>query len=267
MNTENATATFWEHLDALRGSLWKIAAVVTIFGCIAFFFKDYLFAFVLAPKNSDFITFRLLGETSNFLSPNGADSSSFSVNLINTQLAEQFTIHIKMAISAGFLAALPYVLYEIYRFVSPALYASERRYAVRVVASSYAMFMIGAALSYFLVFPLTFRFLGTYQVSPEVENLIVLGSYIDMLTMLCMAMGIVFEIPVLSWFFARMGFITASFLRRYRRHAVVVLLFIAALITPTADVVTLLLVAFPMHLLYEISIFVAKRATKSSVDS
>lgn len=157
---------------------------------------------------------------------------------------------------AAFLLVFPYVLYELFRFVSPALYARERKYAFRVVGSGYVMFMLGAALSYFLIFPLTFRFLGTYQVSSEVENQIVLESYIGTMMMLNLMMGIVFEIPVLSWLFAKMGFISASFLRKYRRHAVVILLVIAALITPTADIVTLILVGLPMYLLYEVSILV-----------
>lgn len=125
------------------------------------------------------------------------------------------------------------------------------------------MFVLGVLLSYFLIFPLTFRFLGTYQVSGDVANLITLDSYISTLAMMCLAMGIVFEIPILSWMFAKFGFLTADFMRKYRKHAIVLILVVAAIITPTSDVFTLLLVAMPMWLLYEASIFIVKRSTKT----
>lgn len=209
-----------------RGTLGRIVLSVVLLGVIAFFFKEELFAVILAPKNSDFITYKLLSQIGNTFTAN-ASIESFSVKLINTQLAQQFVIHIKMAMYAAFLLVFPYVLYELFRFVSPALYTRERKYAFRIVGSGYVMFMLGVALSYFLIFPLTFRFFGTYQVSAEVENQIVLESYIGTMMMLNLMMGIVFEIPVLSWLFAKMGFISASFLRKYRRHAVVILLVIA----------------------------------------
>lgn len=165
----------------------------------------------------------------------------------------------KTALYVGFLCASPYTLYLLYCFVSPGLYAQERKYAVRVVGSSYLMFMIGVCVSYFLIFPLTFRFLGTYQVSAEVDNMITLNSYMGTLFMMNLAMGIVFEIPILSWLFAKLDFISAQFMQRYRKHAIVIILIIAALITPTSDIFTLLLVAFPMWLLYEVSILIVKR--------
>ena len=156
----------------------------------------------------------------------------------------------------------PYILYQLFRFVSPALYANERKYVVRVVGYGYIMFMVGVLISYFLIFPLTFRFLGTYQVSDQVENMISLQSYISTLLMMSLAMGIVFEIPILSWLFAKLGFISADFMRRYRRHAVVIILVVAAIITPTSDVFTLLLVSLPMWLLYEVSIWIVKRSVR-----
>ena len=151
----------------------------------------------------------------------------------------------RVALYAAFLLIFPYILYELFRFISPALYSNERKYAFQIIASGYFMFMMGVALSYFLIFPLTFRFLGTYQVSALVENQIVLESYISTMMMLNLMMGIVFEIPILCWLFAKLGFISASFLRSYRKHAIVILLIIAAIITPTADIFTLLLVSLP----------------------
>ncbi|WP_418232853.1 twin-arginine translocase subunit TatC [Butyricimonas virosa] len=256
--SESEKQSFWDHLDILRVSLVKIAAVTAVFAVVAFFFKEALFSVILAPKDADFITYRWLYFFSGWVTDEQAQD--FYVKLINTGLAQQFMIHMKVAMCTGVLCASPYILYQLFRFVSPALYANERKYVVRVVGYGYIMFMVGVLISYFLIFPLTFRFLGTYQVSDQVENMISLQSYISTLLMMSLAMGIVFEIPILSWLFAKLGFISADFMRRYRRHAVVIILVVAAIITPTSDVFTLLLVSLPMWLLYEVSILIVKRS-------
>ena len=258
--SESEKQSFWDHLDILRASLVKIAAVTAVFAVVAFFFKEALFSVILAPKDADFITYRWLYFFSGWVTDEQAQD--FYVKLINTGLAQQFMIHMKVAMCTGVLCASPYILYQLFRFVSPALYANERKYVVRVVGYGYIMFMVGGLISYFLIFPLTFRFLGTYQVSDQVENMISLQSYISTLLMMSLAMGIVFEIPILSWLFAKLGFISADFMRRYRRHAVVIILVVAAIITPTSDVFTLLLVSLPMWLLYEVSIWIVKRSVR-----
>lgn len=249
--------SFWEHLDMLRTAIVKIAAVTVLFGVVAFCFKELLFSVILAPKNAGFVTYRLFGQLAAWA---GEAAENFQIPLINTGLAQQFIIHMKTAMSAGILCASPYILYQLFRFISPALYANERRYAVRVAGSGYVMFILGVLLSYFLIFPLTFRFLGTYQVSEEVENMITLDSYISALMMMSLTMGIVFEIPILCWLFAKLRFLSADFMRRYRKHAIIVILVIAAIITPTSDVFTLTLVSLPMWLLYEVSIVIVKRS-------
>ena len=258
--SESEKQSFWDHLDILRASLVKIAAVTAVFAVVAFFFKEALFSVILAPKDADFITYRWLYFFSGWVTDEQAQD--FYVKLINTGLAQQFMIHMKVAMCTGVLCASPYILYQLFRFVSPALYANERKYVVRVVGYGYIMFMVGVLISYFLIFPLTFRFLGTYQVSDQVENMISLQSYISTLLMMSLAMGIVFEIPILSWLFAKLGFISADFMRRYRRHAVVIILVVAAIITPTSDVFTLLLVSLPMWLVYEVSIWIVKRSVR-----
>ena len=258
--SESEKQSFWDHLDILRASLVKIAAVTAVFVVVAFFFKEALFSVILAAKYADFITYRWLYFFSGWVTDEQAQD--FYVKLINTGLAQQFMIHMKVAMCTGVLCASPYILYQLFRFVSPALYANERKYVVRVVGYGYIMFMVGVLISYFLIFPLTFRFLGTYQVSDQVENMISLQSYISTLLMMSLAMGIVFEIPILSWLFAKLGFISADFMRRYRRHAVVIILVVAAIITPTSDVFTLLLVSLPMWLLYEVSILIVKRSVR-----
>ncbi|MFI3331424.1 MAG: twin-arginine translocase subunit TatC [Rikenellaceae bacterium] len=246
--------TFWEHLDELRVVLFRVIIVVITVSVAAFMLKEQLFAVVLAPKDGGFITYRLLGDLSSWFSSSGSSLEGFNVELINTELSRQFMVHIKIAMYAGFLVVFPYVLYEIFRFISPALYAHERRYAGRFIFSGYFMFLMGVALSYFLIFPLTFRFLASYQVSSEVQNLISLDSYISTMMMLNFMMGLVFELPILCWLAAKLGFLSSAFMRKYRRHAVVILLCISAVITPTADAMTLIMVALPMYILYELSI-------------
>lgn len=257
MVAQSGKQSFWEHLDVLRAAIVKSLLVAVVFGVAAFCFKEELFSVVLAPKEAGFITYRVLASIGRLWAEN--EPADFTVQLINTGLAEQFIIHMKTAMCAGVLCASPYILYQLFRFVSPALHSDERKYAVRIVGSGYLMFLLGVLVSYFLIFPLTFRFLGTYQVSEEVANMITLQSYISTLIMMCLAMGIVFEMPVLAWFFAKMGFFSADFMRRYRKHAVVIILIVAAVITPTSDVFTLSLVALPMWLLYEVSLCIVKR--------
>ena len=242
----NEPQTFWDHLDVLRASLIRMAIAVVIFGIVAFCMKEALFSIVLAPCSSDFITYRLLG------------AEAFHIHLMNTGLTEQFMIHMRTAIYAGLLVASPYILYELFRFVSPGLYQNERHYAVWTVGAAYLMFIIGTLINYFVVFPLTVRFLGTYQVSPDVANMLTLQSYIDTLLGMSLVMGVVFELPVVCALMGRMGLLTDHFMAEYRRHAVVAILVVAAIITPTTDVFTLFIVALPIYLLYEVSIQIVR---------
>ena len=248
--------SFWDHLDVLRAIIIRIIVVTVLCGIVAFLFKDELFAVVLAPRNPDFLTYRLLARISGLFGGDTPDNPV--IQLINTGLAEQFVIHMKTALCAGVLCASPYTLYQLFRFVSPALYANERRFALPIVVGGYVMFMLGVLISYYLIFPLTFRFLGTYQVSEDVVNMISLQSYMSTLTLMSISMGIVFEMPVVAWLMARMGLLTASFMNRYRRHAIVVILIVAAIITPTSDIFTLLMVSLPMWLLYEVSVCIVR---------
>ena len=239
--------TFWDHLDELRTSLFRIICAVALFAVIAFVMKEELFGIILAPRSSDFITYRLLG------------TDAFSIHLMNTGLTEQFMIHMQTAIYAGLLIASPYILYELFRFVSPGLYDNERRYAVWIVGAAYLMFIIGTLVNYFIVFPFTVRFLGTYQVSPDVANMLTLQSYIDTLLGMSLIMGVVFELPVVCALMGRMGLINGNMMSTYRRHALVAILIVAAIITPTTDVFTLFVVALPIYLLYEISILIVRK--------
>ena len=238
--------TFWDHLDELRGCLWRIVIATVASAIVAFCLKEPLFDLILAPCHSDFILYRLLG------------AEPFSLHLINTGLAEQMLIHIKVSICVGVIFASPYIIYVLFRFISPALYSNERRYSIRLTMAAYIMFFVGIVVNYFLIFPLTVRFLGLYQVSQEIDNMLTISSYIDTLMMLSISFGIIFEIPVISWLLARFGLLKSTWMSNYRRQAIVAILIIAAIITPTTDIFTLFVVALPIWLLYEVSIVIVK---------
>lgn len=240
------SATFWEHLDELRGCFIRTIVITAVMTAVTFFLKDELFRIVLAPHDSGFITYRMLG------------TGPFTLHLMNTGLTEQFMIHVKMAFYAGLLLASPYVLYVLFGFIAPALYSNERRYAVRITLSAYIMFITGTLLNYFLIFPLTVRFLGTYQVSPDVDNMLTIQSYTDTLITMNLVMGVVFELPVVCWLLAKAGVINGHLMSLYRRHAIVAILIVAAIITPTTDVFTLFVVSLPIWLLYELSILIVR---------
>lgn len=229
--------TFWDHLDALRSHLWRMLLAVLLAAVVCFCFKDLLFAAVLRPKPAD-------------------------LTLINVDIAQQFLTHMRVSILVGLLVAAPYIIYQLFAFVAPGLYSAERRVAVRALAAACLLFYAGVALNYFVIFPFAVRFLGSYQVSAEVQNLISLSSYVDLLLLLSLMMGLLFELPVLCAMLGRMGLLKAEAMVRYRRHAVVAILILGAVITPTGDPVTLLLVAAPIYLLWELSILIVKRIAK-----
>ena len=255
--------TFWEHLDELRGSLIRMAVAVVACAFVAFLFKEELFGIILAPQDEGFITYRLLDKISQSLMPSAAlTMEGLDVQLINTGFANQFLLHVRASLYAGVLVTSPYLLYQLFCFVSPALYAHERHQAIRLVSWGYLLFVQGVLVSYLLIFPIVFRFLGTYQVSTAVANTITLESYMSSLMSITLAMGILFEIPAICWILGRMGIINASLMSRYRRHVIVALLIVAAIITPTSDVFTLMLVALPMWLLYEAGILIVKKTNR-----
>ncbi len=238
--------TFWDHLEELRHVLLRCIIVVALFAILAFVFKDEVFWVVFAPKSPDFLP-HIFG-------------NSPDIRLINTELTRQFIVHMMTSFYVGIIVAAPYIIFELYRFIAPALYQNERRFSTPLVICSYLMFMLGILFNYFIVFPITFRFLGNYQVDSAVENLISLESYIDMLVFLSLAMGIVFEIPILSWLLGKLGILHRGQMQQFRRHAIVTILIIAAIITPTSDAFTLAIVSVPMYLLYELSILLVPRS-------
>ena len=244
--------TFWEHLEELRGTLLRALAAVMLFAVVAFVCKDAMFSLILAPTKGNFPTYRLLG------------TSDFVLQLVNTGLTEQFMVHVRTSVYIGLIMASPYVLYVLFRFIAPGLYASERKLGWRIAGSAYLMLIMGAVVNYLIVFPLAVRFLGTYQVSVDVANMLTLQSYMDAFFGMTLALSLCFELPVVCYLMGRMGILTAGLMRRFRRHVFVGILIAAAIITPTGDVVTLMLVALPLYALYEASIFVAPNRSKTN---
>ena len=271
-NTEDrreVEMTFWEHLEELRWHIVRSVAAVVILAVLAFLSKDIIFNHViLAPKSSDFITNRLLCELSNrissfwsAISPDALCIENFNLKLINIKMAGQFLIHLYISIFAGIIVAIPYIIWEIWRFIKPALYRHEQKHTQGAVFWSSFLFLIGVMFSYFLIVPLAVMFLGSYNVSQSVENQIALTSYISTVVSLTFAVGLVFELPIFMFFFTKVGIVTPMFLRKSRKAMIVVVLVISAIITP-ADVFSQILVALPLFGLYEISIKISDRVYK-----
>jgi len=261
--------TFWEHLEELRWHLVRSVAAVFILAIVAFIAKDFIFTdIILAPKSSEFITNRLLCQLGQFassywsaISPDALCTENFSLKLINIKMAGQFLIHMYVSLFAGIIVAIPYIIFEIWRFVKPALHKHEQDHAGGAVFWSSFLFLIGVLFSYFLIVPLAIMFLGTYNVSASVENQIALTSYISTVVSLTFAVGLVFELPIFVFFLTKVGVLTPQFMRKNRKYMLVVVLIISAIITP-ADVFSQVLVALPLFGLYEISILISDRVYK-----
>jgi sec-independent protein translocase protein TatC len=260
-NNSNAAGemSFLGHLEALRWHLFRSAIAVITFALILFFFKEFLFDTVLlAPKQPDFITYRVLCSWGNKLGL-GEELcvTVIPFTLISTDLAAQFTTHMWVAFIAGVVLSFPYIIWELWRFIKPALSVKERTFARGIVFYTSFLFLLGVLFGYYIITPMTVNFLGSYQVSEQVKNTITLDSFISMVTTMTLITGIVFELPIVVYFLTKIGILTAAFMRTYRRHAVVVILILAAVITPSSDATTLIMVAMPLYVLYEISILVS----------
>ena len=253
---QNELLTFGGHLEVFRQMVFRILGVVVIIAVVVFCMKDTTWRLLLAPSEWDFCTYRWIERLAGMM---GMDFrfEEFHVQMIATDLSSQFMTHLTTAVYLGLLGASPYILLELFRFISPALYDNERKYSVQVAVVIYALFIIGVLMSYFVLFPISFRFLGTYSVSARVVSNITLDSYVTTFVTLTLLMGVVFQLPVIAFFLGKMGFITAEMLAEYRKHALIVIMLVAAIITPP-DLMTLVLVTVPLYLLYEVSICILK---------
>ena len=264
---EEKTLSFWEHLEVLRWTLFRTLIVILIFVSAIFLAKDFVFTkIIFAPLDSSFIFYRWLCMLSELVHFPDICPENFNIQLINISLAGQFLVHIGASFSIALILAIPYVFYEIWRFVQPALYPNEKKHIGLIFFSSSFLFYLGVAASYFVIFPLTVRFLGTYEVSELVPNQIAVQSYLGTLYILVFSMGVMFEMPILAYLLSQIGLVNKQMLKKVRSYAFVILLILSALITPTTDPFTMLVVALPLYLLYEVSILVCKTKKLDIVD-
>jgi len=252
--------TFLEHLEELRWHLIRSAAVIILFAILAFVYKRIVFdVIILGPSSSDFITNKLLCRLGHTMNIPKLCLNTKPIVLQSIEMAGQFTTHIKISIISGLIVASPYVFYEFWKFVRPALYSKERKAARGAVLTVSILFITGLLFGYFVISPLTVNFLISYRVSDIAQNNIKLMSYVSTVTGIGMSAGVVFELPAVMYFLTKIGLVTPDFLKKFRRHAIIVILILAAIITPSPDIFSQLLVAVPLLFLYEISIIISKR--------
>ena len=258
--------TFWDHLDELRWHIMRSLIAIVIFAIIAFVNRRIIFdVIILAPSTSDFITNRALCELGKFLSLNALCIKDLSLKIINIKMSGQFLTHMYISIVSGFILAFPYVLWEIWQFVKPAMKDNERKYSSGGVFISSVLFLMGILFSYFLIVPLTVNFLGTYHVSESVYNQISLSSYINTVVSVTFAVGLVFELPILVYFLTKIGVVTPDFMKKNRKYMYVIMLIVSAIITPP-DMFSQILVVFPLIGLYEFSIGVSNRIYRKNLE-
>lgn len=242
--------TFWDHLEDLRGSLFRMLSAYATAVVVLFFFKDFLFErIILAPSKADFFMYRLLG-------------ADFSMTLVNIEVAAQFLIHMKITFICALVVSFPYIVFEIWRFVAPALYEREKKAIKGTFLFSSVLFYTGVAVGYLIVFPLMLNFFSGYQVSPDVRNTFSLTSYISMFTSMVLIFGIVFEFPTVVSILSSLGVLSKDILKSFRRYAVCAVLILSALITPSGDPFSMLVVSVPLYLLYEFSVLICKKEVK-----
>lgn len=247
--------TFWDHFDVLRASIFRVALVLLITAVGLFAFKDFLFdGLLLAPSKGDFFLYKWIG-------------AEVSLDLVNIELTAQFMIHMKMAFMCAIVLTFPYFIYQVWKFIAPALYDNERKKVRNAFLFSSGLFYFGVAVGYLLIFPLMLNFFADYQVSESVPNMFSLSSYISLLTSMVITFGIVFEFPVIVAFLSAIGVIKKQTMKKYRRHAICVVVILAAVITPSGDPFSLAVVAVPLYLLYEFSVLICKPAKTESIEN
>lgn len=253
--------TFWEHLEELRWSIFRIAIAAVMAMVVIFIIMPQMFTgFVLGPTTSEFFLYKWLGSLGQLPFLPDFAAGEFKVDIISINVASQFMTHISTSFWFALVVIFPYILYEVWKFIAPALYDNEKGSVRAAFMFGTLMFFLGCAISYSFIFPFTFRFLTEYEISAQITNQISLNSYMSTFLGMIFMMGLIFELPLLAWLLSKIGVLRRDFLKKYRRHAVVILMILAALITPTGDPITLSLVFLPLYLLYEISICVVKKS-------
>jgi sec-independent protein translocase protein TatC len=267
-NQQSQNMSFWGHLDVLRGTLFRIIITLVICAAALFAFMPTIFdQFIMGPARGSFVIYQLFNKIASSTGFSDLSSNNLDIELVNIKLASQFFLHITTSLWMAAVIAFPVILWQLWGFVSPALYAHEKRGITRAFFFGCGMFYIGVAVGYFLVFPLTLQFLANYQLSSLVPNVISLDSYMDNFLMICLMMGILFELPLVAWLMGKTTLLNRQFFRKYRRHAIVALLSLAAIVTPTGDPITLSVVFFPIYALWELSAFLVPKAANQNEET
>ncbi|MCX6234762.1 MAG: twin-arginine translocase subunit TatC [Bacteroidetes bacterium] len=261
-NDPEKEMTFWQHLEELRWHIVRSVLVIVAMTIVALIYKTFIFDhIILAPKDSDFITYRLLCKLADLLSVQTLCLRDLEMNIINLSMGGQFTMHVYVSIATGLILATPYIIWEFWRFIRPALKMHERKYASITVLIMSVLFLVGILFSYYVLVPWALYFFGTYQVSEAVLNQISLKSYISTVVTLTFGMGFIFELPVIVYFLTKIGIMTPAFMKKNRKYAFILILIVAAIITPP-DVFSQIIATIPLYALYELSIYVSKRVYK-----
>lgn len=261
---EKSEMSFLDHLEALRWHIIKSILAIVIFGILAYVFSGFIWdKIIFAPNSDQFWTSQMIIKINNYFGVQSDGLNKHPLQLINFDMSGQFMVDVWMAIIAGFILGFPYVVYQFWSFIKPALYENERRYASGAVLVMSGLFFIGVLFGYYLIVPFSIDWLGSYSINPQVSNQINIQSYISSVISIVIAGGIAFELPVVIYFLSKVGLLTPRFLRKYRRHSYIILLIIAAIITPP-DVLSQMIVSIPLIILYEISIFISSRVAKAN---
>lgn len=259
--------SFFEHLEVLRWHIIRSVIAIAVFAILSFTFYDFVFnSIIMGPKNLDFWTYRMMCKVGDLLSLDGFCVNRIPFNIINTEMAGQFMLQINSCLLMAVALGFPYLLFEVWLFVKPALTEVEKSSARGFVFYATVLFVIGALFGYYIVVPLSVNFLSNVSLSDEITNQITIDSYLSLIATLTLGCGVVFLLPIVIFILSKLGLMTPAFMRASRRYAVVIILIIAAIITPTADVITLLTVSAPMFLLYELSIMVSASVYKRNLE-
>ncbi|SDE12056.1 Sec-independent protein translocase TatC [Mucilaginibacter pineti] len=256
--TMEAEMSFFDHLEALRWHLIRASIAVVVLTCFAFYYYDWIFdTVIMGPSKPTFWTYRMLCNIGDYFHRPGFCIDKINIHLLNTEMAGQFTLQVNSSLLIGVTLGFPYLLFEIWRFIRPALHEKERKAASGFVFYATFLFILGVMFGYYVITPESINFLSGYTVSPLIENKFDIDSYLSSVSTLTLATGIVFELPILVYILSSLGILTAKFMRDTRRYAIVIILIIAAVVTPTPDMMTMTVVSIPLFVLYEVGIMVS----------
>ncbi|EDM37081.1 sec-independent protein translocase [Pedobacter sp. BAL39] len=258
--TLEAEMSFFDHIDVLRKHLLRALAVILVLTAGAFYYTDFIFnEIIMGPKNPQFWTYRMMCKLVEKFPSIGSDFciTKIDAKIINTEMAGQFTLQLNSCVMVGIILGIPYLLFELWLFVKPALHDNERKSASGFVAFASFLFFLGILFGYYMICPLSINFLTNFTVSPDIENTFTIDSYLSSVMTLTLGSGVIFQLPVIIFILSKLGIMTPAFMRASRRYSTVLILIVAAVVTPTADPYTMLIVAFPLFLLYELSIYIS----------